>query len=48
MIFNKPIFTGSRDRVKNIQYILDLIDNHKSFVGKYKEKKDYNLVNHSI
>ena len=48
MIFNKPIFTGSRDRVKNIQYILDLIDNHKSFLGKYKVNKDYYLGNHSI
>lgn len=48
MIFNKPIFTCSKDRVKNIDYILDLIDKHKTFLSKYKVNKDYYLGNHSI
>lgn len=48
MIFNKPIFTGSKDKVKNVEYILDLIDSHKSFLNRYKLNKDYYLGNHSI
>lgn len=48
MMFKKPVFTGSIDIVRNIDYILDLIDEHKTFFGKYKVNKDYYLGNHKI
>ena len=48
MIFKKPFFTANEENIKNIDYILDLINKHKSYSQKYKENMDYYLGNHKI
>lgn len=48
MIFKKPIFTASKENIKNIDCILDLINEHKSYLPRYKENMNYYLGNHRI